>query len=142
MSQFGESMGADMPGGGFTFSTPQLKTPTVSYAGGDMPRGLGWAALALALGAALLPYVATALAAATARTVRLPGLGVGGFIVLYLLTQNLRFTGIGLMRTAGGCALGSRRCPARTPRRQRRRLPGRRSRLAATGGVRFSLRPS
>ena len=105
MSQFGEGLGMDMPGGGFAFPNAQLKTPTVSYAGGDMQRGLGWAVLALALSAALLPYVATALDAATARTVRLLCLGVGGFIVLYLLSQNLRFTGIGLVMAAAGYAL-------------------------------------
>lgn len=105
MSQFGQGMGMEMPGGGFTLPNPQIKTPTVSYAGGDMQRGLGWAVLALALGAALLPYVATALDAATARTVRLLCLGVGGFIVLYLLSQNLRFTGIGLVMAVGGYAL-------------------------------------
>ena len=105
MSQFGMKMGLEMPGGGVSFPNPQIQTPTVSYSGGDIQRGLGWAALALALAAALIPYVATTLDAATARTVRLLCLGVGGIIVLYLLTQNIRFVGIGLIIAVSGYAV-------------------------------------
>ncbi|MEO7319977.1 MAG: hypothetical protein ABIZ56_13390 [Chthoniobacteraceae bacterium] len=105
MSQFGMTTGLEMPGGGVSLPNPQIQTPTVSYAGGDIQRGLGWAALALALAAALIPYVATTLDAATSRTVRLLCLGVGGIIVLHLLTQNIRFVGIGLMIAVSGYAL-------------------------------------
>ena len=105
MSQFGMKMGLEMPGGGLAMPNPQIQTPTISYAGGDIQRGLGWAALALALGAALIPYIATTLDAATARTVRLLCLGIGGIIVLYLLTQNIRFVGIGLVVAVSGYAL-------------------------------------
>ena len=105
MSQFDVEMGMEMPGGGLSLPNPQIHTPTVSYAGGDIQRGLGWAALALALAAALIPYIATTLDAATARTVRLLCLGVGGIIVLYLLTQNIRFVGIGLVIAVSGYAL-------------------------------------
>ncbi len=105
MSQFGMKMGLEMPGGGLAMPKPQIQTPTVSYSGGDIQRGLGWAALALALGAALIPYIATTLDTATARTVRLLCLGVGGIIIVYLLTQNLRFVGIGLIVAVSGYAL-------------------------------------
>lgn len=90
---------------GAMFSDGQIKTPTMTISGGDIQRGLGWAALAFALIAALLPYIATTLDAATTRTVRLLSLGVGGVIVLYLLTQNLRFVGIGLVMAVGGYVL-------------------------------------
>ncbi len=83
----------------------QINTPTTSMSGGDIPHGLGWAALAFAVAAALLPYLATTLDTATARTVRLLCLGIGSFIVLYLLTENIRFTGLGLGMAVGGYAL-------------------------------------
>lgn len=84
---------------------PQWSTDTMSISGGDIRRGLGWATLALALAAALLPYVATTLDDRTARTIRLLCLGLGAFIVLYLLTQNIRFVGIGLIIALAGYAL-------------------------------------
>ena len=105
MSQFGMKMGLELPTGSVSFPSPQIQTPTVSYAGGDIQRGLGWAALALALSAALIPYFATTLDIATSRTIRLLCLGVGGIIVLYLLTQNIRFVGIGLVIAVSGYAL-------------------------------------
>ena len=105
MSRFGMKMGLEMPGGGPSMRNPQIQTLTVSYAGGDIQRGLGWAALALALAAAFIPYIAITLDAATARTVRLLCLGVGGIVVLYLLTQNIRFAGSGLVIAVSGYAL-------------------------------------
>jgi len=102
MGQFQVNMSMNMPGVGLETIKPNMTTPTVSYSGGDIQRGLGWAALALALAAAILPYVATTLDIATVRTVRMLSLGIGGIIVLYLLTQNVRFIGIGLVLAVGG----------------------------------------
>ncbi len=102
-SSFGGNI--EMPVGFPGVGPAQLKTGSVSISGGDIQRGLGWAALLLALAAAFLPYVATALDPATARTIRLLCLGIGGIIVLYLLTQNLRFVGIGLILAVGGYVL-------------------------------------
>lgn len=82
-----------------------INMPNLSVSGGDIQRGLGWVILACSLVAALMPYVATTLDAATARTFRLLSLGVGGLFVLYLLTQNPRFVGIGLVMAAGGYVL-------------------------------------
>jgi hypothetical protein len=84
---------------------PLVTTGDISISGGDIQRGLGWAALALTLSAALIPYIATSLAAAAAQTVSLLCLGIGGIIVLYLLTQNIRFVGIGLVIAMSGYAL-------------------------------------
>ena len=91
--------------GGMNFPGMEMKTSSISISGGDIPRGLGWAALLLALTAAFLPYVATTLDATTARTVRLLSLGLGSFILLYLLTQNVRFVSLGLILAAGGYAV-------------------------------------
>jgi hypothetical protein len=101
------SMDGSTAGNGLQMSPGglQFHTGSVSYSGGDIQRGLGWATLALALAAALIPYVATTLDAATARTVRFLCLGLGALIVLYLLTQNLRFVGIGLIIAFAGYAV-------------------------------------
>lgn len=96
--------GPGMPAG-FPFGDGQLKTPTMTLTGGDIQRGLGWITLLLALGAAVIPYVATNLDAATIRTARLLILGIGGLIVVYLVTQNLRFVGVGLVIALSGYAL-------------------------------------
>lgn len=83
----------------------ELKTASILIGGGDIPRGLGWVTLALALVSALLPYLATTLDTETARTIRLLCLGVGSIIVLYLVTQNLRFISIGIILAVGGYVL-------------------------------------
>jgi hypothetical protein len=111
MNQMQSSMRSTFQGdmsisGGMDFPGMQLTTANVSISGGDIPRGLGWATLLLALAAAALPYVATRLDAATTRTVRLLCLGLGSFILLYVLTQNVRFVSIGLILAIGGYAVG------------------------------------
>jgi hypothetical protein len=88
-----------------SFVSGQFKTGDISTSGGDLPHGLGWAALALGLAAALIPYVATTLDAATARTIRHLCLGLGTLIVLYLATQNYRYVGVGLIIAAAGYAV-------------------------------------
>ena len=63
--------------------------------------------------------MATNLDAATARTVRLLCLGIGGIVILHLLTQNIRFASIGLVVALSGYvveiagALRERRVAAR-----------------------------
>lgn len=101
------SMDGSAPGNGLQMSTGgmELNTGSISYSGGDIRRGLGWAALALALAAALLPYVAPSIDPHAARTIRLLCLGLGAFIVLYILSQSIRFVGIGLIIALAGYAL-------------------------------------
>ena len=91
--------------GNFSMPNMELKTGSVSVSGGDIGRGLGWAALGLAIAAAVLPYVGTSLDAHTTRVVRFLCLGLGGLIILYLLTQNLRYVGVGLVVVLSGYAL-------------------------------------
>ncbi len=100
---FGGS-GPGMPAG-FPFGDGQFKTSSITMTGGDIQRGLGWITLLLAVAAAVIPYVATNLDAATSRTARLLILGIGGLIVVYLVTQNLRFVGVGLIVALSGYTL-------------------------------------
>ncbi len=105
-SAFGSSMGMHE---GVQFpdmaNTMNFKTNDLSIRGADIGHGLGWFILLLAAAAALLPYVATVLDAATARTVRFLCLGLGAVIVLYLLTENIRQVSIGLILVVAGYAL-------------------------------------
>jgi hypothetical protein len=86
---------------------PQLafKTSSFSVTGGSIGNGLGWAALLFALAAAVLPYVATQLEAATARMARMLCLAVGTLIILYLLSEGIRYAGVGLIAAAVGYGL-------------------------------------
>jgi hypothetical protein len=93
---------SSFPGTNLSLPHPTLQTPSISISGGDIQKGLGWMALLLAGSAALIPYITTRLDESTMRTVRLLCLGVGSLIVLYLLTQNIRFIGIGLVIAVSG----------------------------------------
>lgn len=77
-------------------SMPQIQTGTVSIAGGDVSHGLGWICLALSLASAAAPVVATGMTARNRRMLTLTMLAAGAFILLYLLTSNLRYTSFGL----------------------------------------------
>jgi hypothetical protein len=114
MNQLESTVNSSMPetfrnatnmSGSFSIPNMDLKTASVSMSGGDIGRGLGWAALGLAIAAAVLPYIETSLDARAIRTVRLLCLGLGGLIILYLLTQNLRYVGVGLVVVLSGYAL-------------------------------------
>ncbi|MEO8354131.1 MAG: hypothetical protein ABI680_20575 [Chthoniobacteraceae bacterium] len=104
-------MNANFPMNSFPGGNPmngmELKTPTISIAGGDIKSGLGWMTLIMAIAAAALPYVTSALDSQTLRTVRFLCLGVGGIILLYLLTQNIRFVAIGMVLALGGYVLAT-----------------------------------
>ena len=70
-----------------------------------MPNGLGWIALALAVGAAILPFVTSTMPHATQRAIEFVALGVGAFAVIYLLTKDVRHAGIGMILAIAGYAL-------------------------------------
>jgi hypothetical protein len=111
MNQLEASVNQSMPefvhGNTSGISIPNLgvRTDTVTMSGGDIGRGLGWAALLLAVVAAVLPYIGGSLDAGTIRIIRFLCLGIGGLIILYLVTQNFRIVGIGLVMALGGYAL-------------------------------------
>ena len=78
---------------------------TIDIAGGDMPHGLGWLVLVIALASAALPYIATHMDHKTQTTVSLFALGIGSIVVLYLLSREFDLIAIGLILTALGYAL-------------------------------------
>jgi hypothetical protein len=105
MNRMKMSLGSSFVVGDFSMPSPQIKTESVSISGGDIQKGLGWMALLLAGAAALIPYIAARLDEATLRMIRILCLGLGSLIVLYLLTNNIRFVGIGLVIAVSGYIL-------------------------------------
>ena len=91
-----------LPNAGLPFG---FSTPSIHANGGAMPHGLGWIALMLAVAAAVLPFVAPTMAAQTQRTLTFVALGAGAFAVIYLLMQDVRHAGIGMMLAIAGYAL-------------------------------------
>ena len=79
------------------FSAYGLPNVQGNVMGGDVPHGLGWLILFLGLAAALAPHLAVGMDVQSRQKTVLIALGVGGIILLYLLTQNLRFVGLGLL---------------------------------------------
>jgi hypothetical protein len=102
MNQMKTSLESSLPVGGLSLPDANFNTPSVSISGGDIQKGLGWMALLLAGAAALIPYIATRLDEATLRMIRMLCLGLGSLIVLYLLTNNIRYVGIGLVIAVSG----------------------------------------
>jgi hypothetical protein len=78
---------------------------TTRITGGDIRYGLGWMVLLLGLAVAALPYVANNLDSRIQQKVQLIGLAIGGIILIYLLTQNIRFVSVGIVLGLGGYAL-------------------------------------
>jgi hypothetical protein len=105
MDQVKVAFGPTFEEHGVPFPYPKLQTENVTMSGGEIQRGLGWGALLLAGAAALLPYITKRLDQETIRTIRILCLGVGGLIVVYLLTQNIRYVGVGLVIAVSGYIL-------------------------------------
>ncbi len=110
-NQFQSTIGEMMPGmpspmaNATTGIFGSLKTGTIYMSGGEIPHGLGWAILILGVAAAALPFVGTRLEPAHQRHFCLTTLAVGSFLILYLLTQDLRHIHVGLILAAAGYSL-------------------------------------
>ena len=102
LGQLMPNMHGSLPSGGLPFD---FNTPSIHANGGEMPHGLGWLALVLAVGAAALPFVAATMARQAQRTLAFVALGVGVFAVIYLLMQDVRHAGIGMILALAGYAL-------------------------------------
>ena len=78
---------------------------SVNISGGEIRYGLGWFVLLLGIAAAALPYLADNLTPDAKHKARLITLGVGSIILVFLLTENLRFVSIGILLGLAGYAL-------------------------------------
>lgn len=82
-----------------------LDTGTVQVHAGVVAHGLGWWILALGIGAAVLPFFATNLKAQLQKKIILAALAVGGFLLVYLLSDALRFMSVGIILALAGYVL-------------------------------------
>ena len=102
LGKLAPEMNAVLPKAGLPFG---FNTPSIHANGGAMPHGLGWIALVLAVAAAVLPLVAPTMHAQTQRTLTFVALGAGAFAVFYLLSQDARHAGIGMILAIAGYVL-------------------------------------
>jgi hypothetical protein len=72
---------------------------------GNIPNGLGWWILALGISAAVLPFFATNLKPQLQKKVILAALAVGAFLLVYLLSDALRYISIGIILALAGYSL-------------------------------------
>jgi hypothetical protein len=102
-AQFQQSMGGLMPAN----VLPHINLPggTVQIRAGDLAHGLGWWILALGMGAAVLPFFATTLAASMQKKIILAALGVGVILLIYLLSDSIKYVSYGLLPVLAGYAL-------------------------------------
>ncbi len=85
---------------------PQINfSGTVQVHAGAVAHGLGWWILALGIAAAVLPFFATNLQAQVQKKVILAALAVGAFLLVYVLSDALRFVSIGMILALAGYAL-------------------------------------
>ena len=107
MGQVQQQIGQTMHESNFHIDVPVMttNTGTVRVAGGDIKYGLGWCVLLLGIAAAILPYLAENLDPQTRQKAVLIGLSIGGIILIYLLTQSVRYASVGIMLGLAGYAL-------------------------------------
>jgi hypothetical protein len=82
-----------------------VTSQTVRISGGEVQHGLGWLVLLLGVGVAALPYLAVNMSEQTRQRATLAGLVAGAIILLYLITQNLRYVSFGIFLAMIGYGL-------------------------------------
>jgi hypothetical protein len=102
-NQFQHSMNQMMPGN----AMPNLSLPdtTVQVHAGDIAHGLGWWILALGLIAAVLPFFATTLESSMQKKIILAALGIGAVLLIYVLSDAIRYVSFGILLVLAGYAL-------------------------------------
>jgi len=83
---------------------PASFSGTVRVAGGEVAHGFGWIVLLLAVLAAALPFVKLDVSRQTQRILLVAPLAVGAFIIVYLLTRDIRQVSFGLPLVLAGYA--------------------------------------
>ncbi len=97
------TMEGGMPGMRGNMNLPDVFAQTVvSVAGGDVRHGLGWIVLVLGVAAAALPYLGLRTDTRLQSNLVLIVLSAGLVVLLYLLTQNLRYASIGIFLAVAG----------------------------------------
>jgi len=103
-NQISKRVGAPaMPPGGMPM---QLGfSGTVRVAGGEVAHGFGWIILVLGVLAAALPFVQLNVSRQAQRILLAAPLALGAFIIVYLLTRDIRHVSFGLPLVLAGYAV-------------------------------------
>jgi hypothetical protein len=83
----------------------RMNENTVRVSGGDIGHGLGWWILLLGIGAAVLPFFATTLEAAMQKKIILAALGIGAILLIYTLSDAIRYVSFGILLVLAGYVL-------------------------------------
>ncbi|MES1181010.1 MAG: hypothetical protein ABUL66_04015 [Verrucomicrobiota bacterium] len=94
-----------MPGNVMPQMNIPLQTGTVQVHAGDIPHGLGWWILTLGIAAAVLPFFATTLESSMQKKIILAALGVGSILLIYLLSDSIRYASFGIPLVLAGYVL-------------------------------------
>jgi hypothetical protein len=82
-----------------------LDDGTFQIHAGDLAHGLGWWILALGMIAAVLPFFATTLESSMQQKIILAALGVGAILLVYVLSEAIRYVSFGILLVLAGYAL-------------------------------------
>ena len=104
-AQFQQNMNQMMPGNAMPHMNLSLPDTTMQVHAGDVAHGLGWWILALGLTAAVLPFFATTLESSMQKKIILAALGVGAILLIYLLSDTLRYVSFGILLALAGYVL-------------------------------------
>ncbi len=104
-SQLQQNMNQMMPGNVMPQMNIPLQTGTVQVHAGDIPHGIGWWILALGIAAAVLPFFATTLETAMQKKIILASLGIGVILLIYLLSDTLKYVSFGILLALAGYVL-------------------------------------
>jgi len=74
--------------------------------GGDVQHGFGWIILLLSVLAAVFPFMELNISYQARRALLMTPLAVGGFLIVYLLSHNIRHVSVGLPLVLAGYVLG------------------------------------
>ncbi|HEV2691526.1 MAG TPA: hypothetical protein VG347_01380 [Verrucomicrobiae bacterium] len=104
-AQLQQNMGQMTPGISLPHMNLSLSTGTYQVHAGDVAHGLGWWILALGLAAAVLPFFATTLESSMQKKIILAALGVGAILLIYLLSDTIKYVSAGILLVLAGYAL-------------------------------------
>lgn len=104
-AHFQQSMNQMMPGNPVSQINLSLPNANVQIHAGDLAHGLGWWILALGMIAAVLPFFATTFEASMQKKIILAALGVGAILLVYLLSDAIRYVSFGILLVLAGYAL-------------------------------------
>ena len=104
-SQLQQNLSQMMPSNAMPQMNIPLQTGTVQVHAGDLAHGLGWWILALGMIAAVLPFFATTLESSMQKKIILAALGIGVFLLLYLLSDTFKYVSFGFLLALAGYSL-------------------------------------